>query len=152
MVKWHKYLIYLRPDHKQLNLNAMEKFLENVRKTRTLLLDLLNENEAQIILSESYEWRRDNVESVYYAGRIKGRCGSKPHFLRKRRQLLDEVIPRENLKIRGIILFNAKKEGKGKLQKWANRYEIITFFNILQCNVHNIVNHEKIMKYANAVN
>ena len=63
------------------------------KKPRPLLVTVANEHQARLILAKSQEHREDLIKQNIY-------------FLFTRRQLLDQGVPREKLRIRNLELFN----------------------------------------------
>lgn len=87
------------------------KFSTERKKPRTLLVTVSNEHEARLILAKSHEYRDKLTEKNLYIlpALTKEDAIRENQVLKRRRELLEEGVPREKLKIRNLQLFNDGK-------------------------------------------
>ena len=88
------------------------KFDKTRIKPRTLLVTVRNEYDKKLIMAKSVENREVlTEESIYFLPALsKADVIKENQVLKKRRELLDEGVPREKLKIRNFELFNDGKK------------------------------------------
>ena len=89
------------------------KFNKERIKSRTSLITLSTEHEARLVLARSFG-KRDELrdEEIYLMPALSKEDARKENLcLKRRRELLDERVPKEKIKIRNFELFNdGKKE------------------------------------------
>ena len=93
---------------KIIELKRLGKFDRNRMKPKKLLVTVPSEHEARLVLAKSREKREQLVEKEVYLlpALTKESAIKENEILKKRRQLLDEGVPRKKLKIRNLELFN----------------------------------------------
>ena len=94
-------------------IKRLGKFSKERIKSRTLLITLSTEHEARLVLAKSFE-KRDELrdEEIYLLSALSKEDARKENLcLKRQRELLDEGVPKEKIKIRNVELFNdGKKE------------------------------------------
>ena len=92
-------------------IKRLGKFSKERIKSRTLLITLSTEHEARLVLAKSFE-KRDELrdEEIYLLPASSKEDARKENLcLKRRRELLDEGVPKEKIKIRNFELFNDGK-------------------------------------------
>ena len=94
-------------------IQRLGKFSKERSKSRTLKITLSTEHEARLVLAKSFE-KRDELrdEEIYLLPALSKEDARKENLcLKRRRELLDEGVPKKKIKIRNFQLFNdGKKE------------------------------------------
>ena len=95
-----------------LEFRRLGKFNPERMKPRPLLVTVANEHQARLTLAKSHEHRQDLTKrNIYFLHALPREDAMKENFiLKKRRQLLDQGVPREKLRIRNLELFNDGKK------------------------------------------
>ena len=94
------------------SMKRLGKFDKTRIKPRTLLVTVRIEYDKKLIMAKSVENREVlTEESIYFLPALsKADVIKENQVLKKRRELLDEGVPREKLKIRNFELFNDGKK------------------------------------------
>ena len=80
-------------------------------KSRTLLITLSTEHEARLVLAKSFEKRDELRDEEIYLLPALSKEDARKETLCLKREILDEGVPKEKIKIRNFELFNdGKKE------------------------------------------
>ena len=116
------------------------------------MLTLSTEDEGRLVSAKAFEWRNDlNDTSTFVLpalskgeSRTKNLCLEK---LTKRRQLLEQIVPRELMKIRNLEFSNDRVKVAIETSVSKNWQ---AFLNVLQINAISFVNFDRPMKVANA--
>ena len=111
--KLHEVLNKLGVKPQIEEIKRLGKFSKERIKSRTLLITLSTEHEARLFLAKSFE-KRDELrdEEIYLLPALSKEDARKENLcLKRRRELLDEGVPKEKIKIKNFELFNdGKKE------------------------------------------
>ena len=97
-------------------LKRLGKFSNTRKKPRTLFLTLPTEHDARLVLAKAHEKRTALTEKcVFILPALSKEDAIKENLcLKKPREILEENVPRDKLKIRNLELFNdGKKEDLG---------------------------------------
>ena len=89
-------------------MNRLGKFNKDRTKPRTLLVTLATSHEVRLVLAKSVERRNElKLQNVFISQALsKDEAIKESLCLKKRRELLEEGVPREKLTIRNFELFN----------------------------------------------
>ena len=128
----------------------LEKFRNDRKKPRAVLVTLVNEHETRITLAKSREFRNNLDErNIYMLPALTRDDAQKENqMLKKQRELLDGGVPKEKLKVRNLELYNDGVKVQLVVQNvpWLGG-----FFYILQLNTRSLVNIERRSKFMNAI-
>ena len=93
-------------------LKRLGKFSNTRKKPRTLLLTLPTEHDARLVLAKAHEKRKALTEKgVFILPALSKEDAINENLcLKKRRELIEENVPRDKLKIRNLELFNDGKK------------------------------------------
>ena len=138
------------------SMKRLGKFDKTRIKPRTLLVTVLNEYDKKLIMAKSVENREVlTEESIYFLPALsKADVIKENQVLKKRRELLDEGVPREKLKIRNFELFNdGKKVAMDATELPPKEQSSIWLDNVsvLLLNARSPQNYERRLKLRNAI-
>ena len=89
-----------------VELRRLRKFEAERKKPRTLLVTLPNEHEARLTLAESHEHREMlKQKAMFILPALSKEDALKEIIILRRRELLDQEVSAEELKIRNLELF-----------------------------------------------
>ena len=134
-----------------VELRRLGMFNAERKKPRTLLVTLPNEHEARLTLAKSHEHREMlKQKAVSKLPALSKEDALKENLiLKKRRELLDEGVPAEKLKIRNLELFIERQ--KLEIKTEGAKSDWLCFLNILQLNTRSLIDIDRGMKFSNAV-
>ena len=109
--KINEILTKIGVETKVKELRRLGKFDEDRKKSRTVLINFNTEHEARLVLAKSYEKRTEHKdEDIFLMPMLSREDVLKNNLcLKKRRELINNSIPPDNLKIRNFELFNDRK-------------------------------------------
>ena len=110
--KVNEILTKIGVDTKVKELRRLEKFDKDRKKSRTVLVTFNTEHEARLVLAKSFEKRTElKDENIFLMPMLSREDALKENLcLKKRRELINNGIPPDKLKIRNFELFNDGKK------------------------------------------
>ena len=148
--------IWVKP--KIVQCKRLETFNKERKKPRTLLVTLEDPAAVNLVIAKSTEKRDEMKEMNTFLSRALCKEDSiKENLcLKRRREMLEEGVPRQKLKIRNLELFHdgAKiqlNQTSQPEQKIATSNVWLDHLHVLQFNARSLVNHERRFKMANAI-
>ena len=110
--KVNEILTKIGVDTKVKELRRLGKFDKDRKKSRTVLVTFNTEHESRLVLAKSFEKRTElKDENIFLMPMLSREDALKENLcLKKRRELINNGIPPDKLKIRNFELFNDGKK------------------------------------------